>query len=158
MFREKEKDIPDSRNLSNRFNMTPAVSGYSNGNHTNDNHSALVNGHASDPFRPRYLAHIVFDTPKFKEMVQFYRNLLGAQTAFENDFIAFLSYDEEHHRLAFISNPDLHPNDKTSAGLHHLAFGYDSLQKLADAYLARKKLGILPLWCVNHGPTTSFYY
>ena len=133
--------------------MTPAVNG-----HSDANHSEVVNGHSDNLFAPKYLAHVVFETPQFKKMVQFYRNLLGAQTAFENDFIAFLSYDDEHHRLAFISNPNLQPRDKGTAGMHHLAFGYESLQKLAEAYLARKELGILPSWCVNHGPTTSFYY
>ena len=112
----------------------------------------------NNPVKPKYLAHVVFETPQLKKMVQFYKDLLGATTAFENDFIAFITYDDEHHRLAFISNPNILPKDNKRAGMHHLAFGYESLQTLADAYLARKKLGILPSWCVNHGPTTSFYY
>lgn len=40
----------------------------------------------------------------------------------------------------------------------HIAFTFDTLNDLLQAYQQRKALGIHPFWCVNHGPTTSIYY
>ena len=40
----------------------------------------------------------------------------------------------------------------------HVAFTFDTLNDLLEAYKQRKALGIYPFWCVNHGPTTSIYY
>ena len=60
--------------------------------------------------------------------------------------------------MAFIKMPDLIPNDDKTVGMHHISFGYDSLEHLFAAYAMRKDIGILPSWCVNHGPTTSMYY
>lgn len=42
--------------------------------------------------------------------------------------------------------------------MHHVAFTFASLAELVLAYKQRKELGVLPTWCVNHGPTTSMYY
>lgn len=72
--------------------------------------------------------------------------------------MAFLSYDAEHHRIALIEVPGLGAKAHKSAGLDHIAFGYDSLADLLTAYTQRKRLGILPVWSVNHGPTVSMYY
>ena len=107
---------------------------------------------------PKYLAHLVFRTSNYPEMLAFYKKLLRATPAYENDFISFLSYDEEHHRIAIIKTPNLKPNEDSIAGMHHFSFGYESLGHLADAYIRRKEMGITPVWCVNHGPTTSMYY
>lgn len=42
--------------------------------------------------------------------------------------------------------------------VQHVAFTFDTLDGLLLAYRQRKARGILPMWCVNHGPTTSLYY
>ena len=83
---------------------------------------------------------------------------LGAKPSFENEFVSFLSYDEEHHRIAIIGVKDLGAKQTETCGIDHFAFAYDSLQDLSRAYQERKTLGILPYWCINHGPTTSMYY
>ena len=59
---------------------------------------------------------------------------------------------------AIIAIPNTKPRDPDASGLLHIAFTFGSLQDLALAYLQRKENGILPYWCVNHGPTTSMYY
>jgi hypothetical protein len=57
-----------------------------------------------------------------------------------------------------------HPGPGTQAkvqntcGLEHIAFSLDSLSDLLLSYRQRKQKKILPLWPVNHGPTTSIYY
>lgn len=108
--------------------------------------------------RPSGLAHVVFRTANIKNLVEFWSSFLGAERVFESDSIAFLRYDEEHHRVAIINDDSTGPRSATAAGLHHVAFSYDTLHGLLKAWKLREKLGIRPTWCVNHGPTTSVYY
>jgi catechol-2,3-dioxygenase len=106
---------------------------------------------------PCKLAHVVLRTSKFAEMVKFYKTFLGAEATHENEFLSFLTYDDEHHRIAIAHIPGA-PKDPHSSGLEHMAFTFNSLEELALAYVQRKAKGILPFWIVNHGPTTSMYY
>jgi len=110
--------------------------------------------------RPTQLAHVVLKTnaENYKEMVQYYKIFLNAEASYENDFLSFLTYDDEHHRLAVGIFPGTGKRVPESAGLAHIAFTFDSLHDLALAYRQRKANGILPFWSVNHGPTTSIYY
>ncbi|KUJ12757.1 Glyoxalase/Bleomycin resistance protein/Dihydroxybiphenyl dioxygenase [Mollisia scopiformis] len=110
--------------------------------------------------KPIRLAHIVLKTQpsNFKKMVDFYATFLSATVSYENEYIAFLSYDSEHHRVAILAMPDITPRDPKSAGLLHFAFTFANLNDLALGYLQRKANGITPYWCVNHGPTMSMYY
>ncbi|KAJ0418344.1 Glyoxalase/Bleomycin resistance protein/Dihydroxybiphenyl dioxygenase [Aspergillus carlsbadensis] len=108
--------------------------------------------------RPSGLAHVVFKTAQYREMVDFWTTFLGAERVFENDFLTFLRYDDEHHRVAIGREDGIQPHAPTTAGLHHVAFTYGTLRQLLAAYRQRKELGIAPAWCVNHGPTTSLYY
>jgi len=106
---------------------------------------------------PIKLAHFVLRSKNFEQMKQWYMAVLEARIQFANDFIAFLTYDEEHHRLALANMPHLPEAGKT-AGLDHVAFTYASLEDLVYTYKRLKAADILPVWCVNHGPTTSMYY
>lgn len=117
---------------------------------------------------PTSLAHVVLRTAHFKPMVAFYKTFLGAHASHENDFLAFLTYDEEHHRIAIASVPGAADAaaaassgaraEPRASGLEHIAFAFPTLGDLLLAYQQRKALGILPLWSVNHGPTMSIYY
>ncbi|OTA57485.1 Glyoxalase/Bleomycin resistance protein/Dihydroxybiphenyl dioxygenase [Hypoxylon sp. EC38] len=107
---------------------------------------------------PSHLVHVVLRTAKFKPMVEFYKSLLGAHVVVQTQNLAFLTYDDEHHRIAIMAIPGCGDKIRSSAGLDHTAFSFDSLNDLATTYLQRKARGILPVWCVNHGPTTSMYY
>ncbi|KAL1863013.1 hypothetical protein Daus18300_008169 [Diaporthe australafricana] len=107
---------------------------------------------------PAGLAHVVLQTSQFKPMVAFYKAFLGAHATYENEFLSFLTYDEEHHRVAIAHAPSTTRKVPTSAGLAHLAFSFKTMQDLLLAYTQRKARGILPVWSVNHGPTTSIYY
>ncbi|EXJ79928.1 hypothetical protein A1O3_08213 [Capronia epimyces CBS 606.96] len=110
--------------------------------------------------KPQKLAHVVLKTKaeKFKAMVDYYKTFLGAEASYENDFLSFLTYDDEHHRIAIGIFPGVKDRLPESAGLAHIAFSFDTLHDLALAYRQRKAHGILPFWSVNHGPTTSIYY
>lgn len=107
---------------------------------------------------PTSLAHVVLRTTNLKSMVSFYKVFLGAHAAYENDNSAFLTYDEEHHRIAIAAVPGTGPKARTSSGLEHIAFGFATLRDLLDSYKQRKEFGIIPIWGVNHGPTVSIYY
>lgn len=107
---------------------------------------------------PVRLAHIVLRTSRLQEMVDWYQTVLGATAAFQNEILAFLSYDEEHHRVAFVNMPDLTPQPDGITGFHHAAFTYASLSDLMATYKRLRDLGIKPIFPINHGPTTSMYY
>lgn len=107
---------------------------------------------------PKAFVHVVLKTNKYKETIDFYCKLLGAHIAYSNDVVAFLAYDEEHHRIGIVYVESLEERDPGVCGLDHLAFSFDSLDDLATTYQHRKELGVLPVWCINHGPATSMYY
>src|SRR5216683_7264313 len=71
---------------------------------------------------PVRLSHAVLRTTRLKEMIEWYKTVLGAQVLYQNDFIAFMTYDDEHHRIALAAVPDLIEKPKRSTGLDHLAF------------------------------------
>src|SRR5262249_9668315 len=72
--------------------------------------------------------------------------------------LSFITYDDEHHRVAIVALPGLKPKDRQTSGLEHFSFTYPNLDDLLQAYQQRKEIGISPVWCVNHGPTVSMYY
>ncbi len=113
---------------------------------------------------PAKLSHLVLQTNRRREMIDWYCTVLGAEVLYEAERISFISYDDEHHRVAFLDpgpladrEPD-GPRAGNEAGLHHVAFTYAGLDELIDNYLHLKELGIRPHRCVNHGVTTSMYY
>lgn len=108
--------------------------------------------------RPSRLSHLVLKTPRFEELTAWYKTVLSAKPMFENAVACFLSYDEEHHRLAIINAPNATPRDPNAAGLVHFAFAVETLEDLVNAYERLKSQGIVPDHCVNHGFTTSLYY
>jgi hypothetical protein len=77
---------------------------------------------------------------------------------FRNDLLCFLSYDEEHHRIALVNTANYAPKRREATGLDHVAFTFASLDDLLHTYERLKGHGITPEWCINHGPTTSLYY
>lgn len=118
---------------------------------------------------PIKISHIVLQTNRPRELQDWYCTVLGAEVVYECEFISFISYDDEHHRVAFLNpgaleqrNPGERGKDDFRAGretgLHHIAFTFKSLGELLDHYVRLKGEGIRPYWCINHGPTTSMYY
>lgn len=107
---------------------------------------------------PAKFAHVVMNTPRYRAMVAWYCTVLEAVPVFESDMLTFITYDDEHHRIAFINSPGLADKSKSSAGVHHLAYTYEGLGDLIATYERLKGAGILPAWTLNHGPTTSMYY
>jgi catechol-2,3-dioxygenase len=107
---------------------------------------------------PKKLSHIVLQTNRRREMIDWYCTVLGAEILYEAERISFISYDNEHHRVAFLDPGPLTERQPSAAGLNHVAFTMGSLDDLTENYLRLKELGIYPHRCVNHGVTTSMYY
>ncbi|MEU1550642.1 VOC family protein [Nocardia sp. NPDC005745] len=114
---------------------------------------------------PTYLAHWVVKTARAREMIEWYGHVFGARVVHEDKQIAFLTWDEESHRLALIKLPrpmrfafPLARLRRKVYGLDHLAFTFDSLAGLLTTWEQLKEIGIKPVWAINHGPTTSLYY
>lgn len=107
---------------------------------------------------PAKLAHVVLRTAHFDEARTWYETVLGATTVFANRFLAFLTYDDEHHRLALVDVGGGPAAVAGAPGLEHVAFTYPHLGDLLATYRRLHEAGIDPAWCVNHGPTTSLYY
>ena len=112
----------------------------------------------TEVIRPVKLAHFVIRTPRFEQSVHWWSTVLQAETRHQNDFLSFLTYDDEHHRLAIVSMPTLADNDRTHAGLEHVAFTYADLDALLATYVRLKRAGITPVAPINHGMTLSMYY
>lgn len=108
--------------------------------------------------KPAFFAHFVIRTSKYREMIEWYRTVLGAGLVFSNDTLTFLTYDEEHHRLAILNVPGLEPVEDKHACVDHVAYSYASLGDLLDNYERLKRYDMMPCYSINHGPTTSLYY
>lgn len=113
--------------------------------------------------RPIKFAHVVYRTRRFAEMLEWYGTVFGARVQFENPGLAFLTYDDEHHRFAFANMSVLKPDgDETERtgdiGVDHVAYTYRSIGELLENYARLKASGIMPYWTIHHDITVSMYY
>jgi catechol-2,3-dioxygenase len=113
--------------------------------------------------QPLSFVHVLYRTRRIEEMLAWYQTVFGAKVQYQDPALAFLTYDEEHHRFAF-ANMDLidpggsGPDDRGAIGVDHVAYSYASLSDLLEKYAELKAEGIQPYWCVHHGITVSMYY
>src|SRR3954454_624427 len=113
--------------------------------------------------KPVKFAHVVYMTRRFDQMIAWYRNVFEADVVYQNPALAFLTYDDEHHRFAFANLDVLKPNaispdDRGEIGVNHVAYTYATAGDLLDTYARLKRAGIEPYWPVHHGTTMSLYY
>jgi catechol-2,3-dioxygenase len=113
--------------------------------------------------KPTKFAHVVYSTRRFDEMIDWYHKVFEAKVVYQNPALAFLTYDDEHHRFAFINMSAFKPIDGNVAergdtGVNHVAYTYASIGDLLDTYARLKQAGITPYWPVHHGVTLSLYY
>jgi catechol 2,3-dioxygenase-like lactoylglutathione lyase family enzyme len=107
---------------------------------------------------PIKFAHVVLKTTRYSEMLEWWQLVLSASVRHGNDFISFLSYDDEHHRLAIVRLPHLKERDDSLSGVEHFAFTFATLADLFSKYQQLKARGITPYWTINHGMNFSAYY
>ena len=107
---------------------------------------------------PTKFAHLVLNARNFDAVLDFYRTLLNARLVHETPMIVFLSYDDEHHRLAIARRPGLLPKIRNMAGVDHHAYTFANLEDLLNTWQRMKAAGHQPVWCTHHGGTISIYY
>lgn len=113
--------------------------------------------------RPTKVAHVVYRTRRFDEMISWYRTVFDARVQYQNPGLAFLTFDDEHHRFGFANLEVFQPGGsgedrQVAIGVDHLGYSYDSLRTLLENYALLKEKGVLPYWCIHHGITVSLYY
>lgn len=107
---------------------------------------------------PDIFAHFVLRTSNLPAMRAWYQTVLNARIVHDNGTICFLTYDEEHHRVALINVAGLHAPDAETWGLAHVAYSYRTLGELLSTYVRLRNQGVVPVRPINHGPTVSLYY
>lgn len=113
--------------------------------------------------KPVKFAHVVYMTRRFDEMIDWYRNVFEADVVHQDGALAFLTYDDEHHRFAFANLNLLNPggsgkDDRGQIGVNHVAYTFASAADLMELYKKLKVANIKPYWPIHHGTTLSLYY
>ena len=108
--------------------------------------------------KPAKLAHFVLRTSDIDGLADWYCSVLEARVVHRNKMISFATFDDEHHRIAFIDRGFKSGPEPESNGVDHVAFTYESLGDLLSNYVRLRDQGIVPERTINHGPTTSMYY
>jgi len=108
--------------------------------------------------KPAKFAHFVLRVRKLEDSIAWYRTVLGVEMVHRAEKIAFLTYDDEHHRLALAETPVETERRPGSPGLDHVAYTLTSLGDLLATYRRLLAAGIKPALPINHGLTTSIYY
>jgi catechol 2,3-dioxygenase-like lactoylglutathione lyase family enzyme len=112
----------------------------------------------AEAISPALFAHFVVRTSNYAAMRAWYLTVLNARVVHDDGRLCFMTYDDEHHRLALVNIPGLSKPAADSWGLNHLAYSYNSLRDLLSTYVRLRDQGIVPFRPINHGPTVSMYY
>ena len=112
---------------------------------------------------PSKFAHVVYNTHRYEEMIDWYLQVFDARVQHRDDRLAFLTYDEEHHRFAFanlgpLPEPPPEPRLGRGAGVNHVAYTWRDLGEFVELYKRLKTHGIEPVRPIRHGLTLSMYY
>jgi catechol-2,3-dioxygenase len=108
--------------------------------------------------RPSRFAHFVLRVSELQPAINWYEEVLDMEMVHRADKIAFMSFDEEHHRVALAETPVAADAVPGAPGLDHVAFAFETLGDLLSTYRRLEAKGIKPFWPINHGPSTSLYY
>ncbi|HET6603425.1 MAG TPA: VOC family protein [Xanthomonadaceae bacterium] len=108
--------------------------------------------------KPAYISHYGIRARRFREMIQWYSTVFHAKVQHENEFLAFMTFDEEHHRLVIFEDPETVEKPATAAGVDHVGYGLASFGDLVENYERIRAVGITPFAQLNHRFTTSLYY
>jgi catechol 2,3-dioxygenase-like lactoylglutathione lyase family enzyme len=112
---------------------------------------------AGSSISPSQFAHFVVRTPDLDGSATWYQAVLSARIVFRNNLLCFMTYDDEHHRIAFL-HVDPEDSEVGTGAIDHVAYSFSDLGALLANYMRLKAIGIEPVRTINHGPTISFYY
>ena len=120
----------------------------------------LFSGEFNNIGQPQ-LAHVEYQTRQFEAMLAWYDQVFGAKVMNQTPAMAFLSFDEEHHRFALLNLETVAPggpSHRGAVGVNHIAYTLPSATALMTMYRRLKGHGLEPVWPVHHGLTLSLYY
>lgn len=120
--------------------------------------SVMVRTLDSRPIAPSLFAHFVLRSSDMTRLVDWYCTVLAMRVVQRNDFICFMTYDQEHHRLAVVNVAGLHEPGERAWGLAHVAYTFRSIGELLSTWRRLADQGIEPYRPIHHGPTISLYY
>ena len=89
------------------------------------------------PIAPSLFAHFVLRSSNMARMVDWYCTVLNMHVVQRNDFICFMTYDDEHHRLAVVNVEGLHEPDAKAWGLAHVAYTFRDIGQLLSTWRLR---------------------
>lgn len=118
----------------------------------------LASSSADAHTKPAYISHYGIRAQRYKEMIEWYKTVFRARIQHENEFLAFMTFDEEHHRLVIFEDDATVDKPATAAGVDHVGYGLASFDDLVSTYERLKAEGITPFMPLNHKFTTSLYY
>lgn len=110
--------------------------------------------------KPPRLHHITLQTAQLDMMIDWYETLLVMRATHRADFGAWLTNDEANHRVAIVTFPEVaqRRDPKIHTGMRHVAFEFETIDDMLATYEHVRDQGIVPEFCIDHGPTISFYY
>src|SRR4029453_12943358 len=94
--------------------------------------------------RPSRFVHVVYRTRKFEQMIEWYRDVFDCRVQYQNPVLAFLTYDDEHHRVALVNLSVVKPQADEAEGrgvigVDHVAYTYGSVEDLVENYAQLKE-------------------
>jgi catechol-2,3-dioxygenase len=113
--------------------------------------------------KPTKLSHYVLQSYNPQALAAWYADFLGGQVVFQTDFLTLVTYDDEHHRVAFVGLPPaasdaVSRRENGKPGLSHVGFGYASIRDILECYEKAKARGNQPVSSLHHAITISLYY
>ena len=125
---------------------------------------------------PDLFHHVSFKTMNYNKMVSFYEKLFSCKPMYASDDITFMSFDEEHHRIAIANTSPVFDGlgfvpktvikfknwinrvTPSIVGLDHISYKLNPIEKWFDFYFRAKDRGLEPYWTINHGWISGIYY
>ena len=123
-----------------------------------DHDESLESSSTGAATKPAYISHYGIRAKRYKDMIQWYKTVFRAKIQHENEFLAFMTFDEEHHRLVIFEDAATVAKPENAAGIDHVGYGFASFGDLVATYERLKADGITPFMPLNHRFTTSLYY
>lgn len=125
--------------------------------------------------------HVAWKTMQYDEMIDFYSRLFHCKPLYSSKDITFLTFDEEHHRIAIANTSAALVNNMSFlqrsivnflvsirnfinrvtpslVGLDHISYRVDSIDSWFNFYHKAKDNGLDPAWSINHGWISGIYY
>jgi hypothetical protein len=111
---------------------------------------------------------------KYEEMIDFYSSLFHCKPLYKSEYLNFLAFDEEHHRIAIANTSSVLEKNMghfrrlivnllialrnfvnritpNLVGLDHISCKMGSIDSWFNFYHKAKQNGLDPAWTINHG-------